>query len=233
MLLTALLWVLPAAVLADKDEEEGADSAEEGKAGEADPWEAPPEDEEAPPGAPVEAPKESMRGDGRPLQLGLAIGYGFETEKSKYGSDPYGFGAGLRAGYTLDMGVFVGFASTYFLGSTQGDDNIGGVVRPAVENSVSALMIGFELGYDVWLGPVIFRPSAELGVLLTFSSYDVRTGLASTRGGMYISPGATVLVPIGEFYLGGDGRLPLAVGEGQSTFTIMAIGGLRFDTKLF
>jgi hypothetical protein len=231
---TAIFLVLsvlavPSLVLADDDDDDATDTANSGSS---DPWERPPEEKEA---APDEASSKASKafGDGRPLQVGLALGYGFETEKNRYGAHPYGFAGGLRLGYTLDIGVFFGLSTTYFLGSSN-DGRTAAVVAPVIENSVSAWLMNLELGYDLWFGPIIFRPSVELGLALTFVGYDQLTGGSSTRGGMVLLPGAALIYPFDDLYLGGDMRLVMPIGDSaQGTITAMVVGGMRFDTILF
>ena len=231
-LMLSLLFVSGTALAEDEDSKDSGSDSEAG--GGSDPWERPPPDEAPPAGEGREAAAKEDKafGDGRPLQVGLAVGYGFETEGNQFGAHPYGLGGGLRAGYTLDMGVFVGLSTTYFLGSSADGPPLGLAAAP-IDNSVSAWIIDLEIGYDLWLGPLIFRPSAEIGTVLTFLSYDQRTGGSGTRGAMVIGPGATLIYPMGEFYLGGDMRIILPMGEGQGTVTLMGVTGLRFETKLF
>ncbi|MDD9943733.1 MAG: hypothetical protein OXU20_22010 [Myxococcales bacterium] len=229
ILLVLLTLTSPGAALAEDDDDDEVDSAESSSE---DPWERPPEEEEEAPGKGA-AGAGTPFGDGRPLQVGLALGYGFETEKNRYGAHPYGFAGGLRAGYTLDIGVFVGLSTTYFLGSSN-DGATAAVVSRVIENSVSAWLINLEVGYDLWFGPVIFRPGAEIGMALTFVGWDQLTGASSTRAGLVLVPGASLIYPFDELYLGGDMRLIMPVGDSaQGSVTAMVVGGMRFKTKLF
>lgn len=201
---------------------------------EPDPWERPPKDEEPAPKAKPAPAVSTPSGDGRDLQLGLAIGYGFESATGDYAAHPYNLGFGLRLGYTLDMGLFIGLGGTYYLGGTQENTTSVGVAGASQENTINALTIAPEVGYDVWLGPIVLRPSVEIGALITFQSNDANfSGQASSDGAMYLGPGFTVLVPLDEYYLGGDGRFVIPIGEGDGTFALSVVGGLRFDTDLF
>lgn len=201
---------------------------------EPDPWERPPKDEEPAPKAKPVARVATPAGDGRDLQIGLAIGYGFQTSAGSYAENPYGLGFGLRLGYTLEMGLFVGLGGSYFLGGTQDNNTVAGSPSAQDSNSISALTFGPEIGYDAWLGPVIVRPSLEIGGLITFQSNDTNfSGQTSSDTAMYLAPGVTVIVPMDEFYLGGDGRFVIPIGEGDGTFALLLVGGLRFDTDWF
>jgi hypothetical protein len=190
-------------------------------------WEKPPAEQEKPAAPPVTAPVEKPDGDGRPWSVGLLVGWGFKTDRQTggLGADPYGFAAGIRGGYSLDMNLYVGLFYTYFLGSSQTGEQAR-VIGGPVTTTANYMQFGAEVGYDWWVGPVIVRPSLELGVALAFT--DV-TGASRREGSFLIGPGLTIVHPWDMFFLGGDGRFEIATGDGVSAFQLAATGGLRFE----
>ncbi len=126
------------------------------------------------------------------VSFGGMLGYGF--------GDQYGVGLGAKGGYTFPNRVYVGGNLNYHFGTSQDFlDN----------NTVSSTtwFLGPEAGYDFGVGPVILRP--VVGVGMGFNTNTVQGTLANTddtRVRPYIAPGASVHYPIGNFFVGGDGR---------------------------
>ena len=191
-------------------------------------WERPPPDEEPPPQEEVKPKRALMPPDGRPLQVGLGLVYGLETEaRPRQGVNSYGLGFALRGAYTLDFGLSVGVTSAFFLGGTVEQ---GSGTGQALEGaSVNSFMFGAEAGYDLWFGSFLLRPSVELGSILTFSSRDSATEGGRTWFSLYFGPGLTGLFMLSEsLYIAGDFRIPLAMSDADSTMTFTVTGGLRF-----
>lgn len=211
----------------DAEGDEKSEDAEE-EFVEPDSWERPPEEEEKPP---PEAPKpveKEVVGDGLPISAGLLLGWGLKTDRrtADYGADPYGLSAGLRGGYSLDMGVYVGAYYIWYLGSSsegQGSARTGGAFA---ESSASYMHFGAEVGYDAWIGPVIIRPSLMLGMALALLSRD---GVHDTVGDLVLGPGITMVHPFDEFFIGGDLRGSIVTGDGVSAVSLFATGGMRFQ----
>lgn len=197
---------------------------------EPDPWERPPADDEPPPKKEQQVIEDDPNPpDGRRLQLGLALGYGIETEKMINGANAYGLGFGIRGGYTLDMGMFVGLSSSYYLGSTVEDTATGAA---SLGVGVSAFTLGVEAGYDVWTGDsFLLRPSAELGLVVQSSGADAALPGGRSLTTAYLAPGVTFLMPFVElFYVGVDARLLIAFGDdGDGTLALSLVGGSRLD----
>lgn len=192
---------------------------------EPDAWERPPEEEKAPP---KEAPKavDETPALENPISIALLLGYGFKTDRrtGDLGADPYGFMAGLRGGYTFDFMLYAGLYFNYYFGSSQS----GGGERTVSTNSTttaSYMQFGAEVGYDVVAGPVLFRPSLEIGMALGLTD---ETGTTTTVNDMMLGPGFTLLYPIDEFFIGGDLRGAIVLGDGASGVTAAATGGMRF-----
>lgn len=202
-----------------KTSEETEEKAEDDYS-EPDPWERPPADPEpAPKPKPKAIEADPNPPDGRPIQIGLLVSYGFEIENPDYYAHPYGLGFGLQGGYTFDFGLFVGLSTSYYLGSS--GDQFG---------AVSTWLLGAEVGYDWWITDgALFRPSAQIGANFTFLEKDPALDGGRSFAGTYFAPGISLLFPFAEsFYIGGDARIPMAFSNGNGSFTLAVTGGLRF-----
>jgi hypothetical protein len=191
-------------------------------------WEKPPVEQEKPAAPVVVAPVEKPDGDGKPWSAGLLLGWGFKTDRQTagLGADPYGFAAGIRGGYSLDFNLYVGLFYTFYLGSSQtgSQARVIGVPKTTTANY---MQFGAEVGYDWWVGPVVIRPSLQIGAALGFT--DV-TGVSRRELDMLLGPGLTVVHPWDMFFIGGDARFAIATGStGASAFLLALTGGLRFE----
>lgn len=209
---------------AEEEQAEEPPPAEE-EVAEPDAWERPPMEEKAPPKE-APPPVEEKLGDGKQISVGLLLGYGFKTDRQTggLGVDPYGLMAGLRGGYTFDFALYAGAYFKYFLGSS-GTTGSGRIATESRDVHASYMQFGLEAGYDLFAGPVILRPSLELGMALAFSDAD---GTTRSVGDLMFGPGVAVLYPFDDLFLGGDLRGSLVTGDGVSGVTIAANGGMRF-----
>ncbi len=138
------------------------------------------------------------------------LGYGFK--------DGLNLGLGVRGGYTLPMNVYIGGTFVYHLGKSEGGAD------------VNLFYVGPEGGYDIPAGPVVVRPYLGLGV----ASAKVTSDLSAFGGGKIsdsssrfaVWPGATVLYPLGNAFVGGDARF-LIVSD-FNAFSLFATGGYQF-----
>ena len=107
----------------------------------------------------------------KPWSAGLLVGWGFETDRRSalLGADAYGLGFGLRGGYTLDMNLYAGAFAMYYLGGSQTGSNAN-TADLTTSTSSSALLCGVEVGYDWWIGPLIVRPSLQIGPFIGFTN---------------------------------------------------------------
>jgi hypothetical protein len=148
---------------------------------------------------------------------GALLGYGFK--------DGVGLGLGVRGGYTLPMNLYLGGTFVYHLGKSES--------TPFGDVSTHIYYFGVEGGYDIYAAPVVIRPYLGLGAAtasatvpggsfggLSFPS----TSVSDTKIGFW--PGATVLYPIGNAFVGGDARF--LVVDKFNTFSLFATGGLQF-----
>jgi hypothetical protein len=191
-------------------------------------WERPPEEKEKP-AAPPAPPPEKPKGSDRPISAALFAGWGFKTDRqtNNIGSaaDPYGIGAGLRGGYSFDFHLYVGVYFQYFIGSSETGTSQA-INTPKVDSSASYMQFGAEAGYDWWVGPVIVRPSLEIGEALAFASIG---SVKRTVGDFMVGPGITVVHPWDNLFLGGEGRFLIVTGDGTSAFLLAATFGMRFE----
>jgi hypothetical protein len=154
--------------------------------------------------------------DDRHGSVAALLGYGFDFN----GDDdlnPFGLGVGVRGGYTLDSGVYLGGQFVFFGGDS--------ATVLAVKRTANIVTLGLEAGYDFWVDPVIVRPSLGMGVAFTNESVG---GVDSDYSSVYFAPGATVIYPIGQFFVGGDARLWLVTGDTRTGLSILATGGITF-----
>jgi hypothetical protein len=195
-------------------------------------WERPPAEQEkpaAPPPKPVEKPK----GSDRPISVALFAGWAFKTDRQVQfvgaSADPYQFGGGLRGGYSFDFHLYIGAYFSYYIGSsvtgTPQQVNTGTATSRA-----SYMQFGTEVGYDWWVGPVIVRPSLELGWALAFTSFTgVGMTTQKTVGDFMVGPGLAIVHPWDNVFLGGEGRFLIVTGDGVSAFLLAATFGMRFE----
>lgn len=132
--------------------------------------------------------------------------------------DGYGLGFGGRAGYTLPGRVYVGGIVGYHIGNTAESQGV------SVSNKT--WYFGPEAGYDLGVGKVLVRPVLGLG--LGFRNQNVtgadgaavaaNTSSSETDTRIYVSPGASVIYPIGNFFVGGDTRAMLMKGDNSILF---------------
>jgi hypothetical protein len=195
---------------------------------EPDTWERPPVEDEKPPAPPPPVETETRAGNDLPWSVGLLAGWGFKTDRrtANFGADPYGLGAGLRGGYSLDVQLYVGLFVIYYLGSSE-TGNAARTNDPTITATASYLQIGAEAGYDWWVGPVMVRPSLLIGPAIAFTDNPQLPRSSVTS--LMLAPGLTVVHPIDEWFIGGDLRGTIVTGNGVSDVLLAATAGLRFN----
>jgi hypothetical protein len=192
---------------------------------ESDEWERPPADPEKPP--PVAAKEEpKIVGDGKHFSVAAVVGWGFLTDRKvdRFGADPYRLELGVRGGYSFDSQLYLGLFYSYYIGETRS----GKTAQTGLMTTSSAyyMQFGAEVGYDWWVGPVVVRPSMQVGAALGFTT---KLNSPSPIGSVMFGPGLTILKPFDAFFLGGDLRGIIVTGDGSSAFAVGANGGLRFE----
>jgi hypothetical protein len=132
--------------------------------------------------------------------------------------DAYGLGFGGRAGYTLPGRVYVGGIVGYHIGNT--------AESQGVEIKNRTWYFGPEAGYDLGVGKVLVRPVLGLGLGFRHQAVSGADGAAvaantsatETDARVYVAPGASVIYPIGNFFVGGDSRTMIMKGNNTMTF---------------
>jgi hypothetical protein len=192
---------------------------------EPDAWERPPEEEKAP-SKPEAAPVDTTPPIERPISVALLLGYGVKTDRQTggLGADPYGLTAGVRGGYTFDFRLYAGVYFNYYLGSTESGTN-DRFNSTETETSASYMQFGAEVGYDVEAGPVMFRPSLQIGMAIALTD---KTTTTTSVNDLMFGPGITLLYPMDEFFIGLDLRAALVMGDGVSAFVPALTAGMTF-----
>jgi hypothetical protein len=192
---------------------------------ESDEWERPPADPEKPP--PVAVKQEAkVVGDGKHFSVAAVVGWGFLTDRKvdRFGADPYRLELGVRGGYSFDSQLYLGAFYSYYIGQTrEGKSAQTGLMTTS---SAYYMQFGAEVGYDWWVGPVVIRPSMQVGAALGFTT---KLNSPSPIGSVMFGPGLTVFKPFDLFFVGGDLRGVIVPGDGSSAFAVAANAGLRFE----
>jgi hypothetical protein len=212
-------------IKADNEAAAEASKPEKEAISEPDAWEKPPVEEEKPKPKPMVA-GEVKKGDGRNIDIGLLVGWGFETSKY-FATDPYQLGFGIHGAYAFDNHVVIGLGYEYFIGSS----NTAAVIGPnVVSTSANYMFAHAEVGYDVWLGRWILRPSFWLGMAIGTQNPPMASGTSGVELAVLLGPGLTLHRLLGDsgWFIGADGRLNLIAGQGNSAIVLYATFGHRF-----
>ncbi|HKU39491.1 MAG TPA: hypothetical protein VJR89_15135 [Polyangiales bacterium] len=205
--------------------------ADEEPVGEPDAWERPPKDEEKPK-AVAAAKAEAPVGDGRTIEVGLTPGFGFKAGDADWSTslNPFGIGAGIRGGYSLDTRWYIGAGFIYHLGESDTlNANTPGAPTTAVISVRQNYMLAFaEGGYNAWLGNVIVRPSMWLGMGFAVVDPYLNTGGVHTVTDFLFAPGLSIIDVLDGWYIGGDGRWVFITGDGAKAIDLFLLIGLRF-----
>ncbi len=198
---------------------------------EPDAWERPPMEEEKPKPKAVEKTEEPY-GDGRRIEIGLAPAFGFDTGKADWNTtlNPYFFGLGLRGGYELDMKLFLGAGFVYHLGeSAKLVANTPGAMTAGVRDARQNYMLAFvEVGYDIWAGDLIIRPSMWLGMGFAIVDPYLTTNGVKTVSDFMFAPGLNLIYVMDGIYIGGDARYVAVTADGVQGIDLFFLIGLRF-----
>jgi hypothetical protein len=118
---------------------------------------------------------------------------------------PLGFGIGGRGGVSIG-GLYAGVDVIDYLGATS---TCGGCSEPAgaqaLQQSRSALLYGFQGGYNFRFSAVTIRPQLGLGNFRLSSSYgNPPPGSGTSSNYFYLEPGVAWLVSLGMVFVGVD-----------------------------
>lgn len=137
-----------------------------------------------------------------------------------------GFGGGLRAGYVLVRGMYVGGTFIYHTGESRN------VAAGKIEGGL--WYGGIELGHQVAAGPVLIRPYAGLGYADVTLKAPINNQPVDASGGkVALWPGVTAVLPItASIFAAADARYVAVFGvdnlASASGFTFGLSGGAKF-----
>jgi hypothetical protein len=165
------------------------------------------------------------------------LGAGFALDDTTGDVNALGFGLGLRGGYTLEK-WFVGARLMAFLG--------GSTQIPTGELAMSTWLLAADLGYNFDFAGMLLQPGLALGVAVrdvagppTFagatSGVVIDGADSDSDGGLYIAPGASLIVPLSMLFgdldwvfVGGDARLHFVLGDtSYGGFELLINAGIR------
>lgn len=161
-----------------------------------------------------------------PVDVEVGARAGVATKPDSGGASPFGLGFGGRAGLSF-FHVYAGLSGIHYFGSSSDLLTPHGVVT----SQYSSTLIGLEVGYSITLGPkVLIRPQLGIGNA-SFAFSD-----AASQSHLYLEPGVTALLLLGNLYLGADANILAVPGieqgdRGTRTYaSLTAHGqiGLRF-----
>jgi len=178
--------------------------------------------------------------------LGIVLGLGSSFDHIPGNINALGLGFGLRGDYKLSDSWLIGGRALYYFGSS-GETSEG-------RSSASTWVIAADLAYVLPFDFITLAPELALGILMrdvtNTPTLNLRTQSSSssgadddqTQGGLYISPGVRLLVPLrlfdrdlDRFYAGCDVHLDFVLGsrgaDGSNFrrgFQFLLHAGLRF-----
>jgi hypothetical protein len=142
------------------------------------------------------------------VQAGLLAGYGVHGDPNFLG-----VGLGFRVGYAMPSNLYIGGTFIYHLGSSQ---DYGTSILGDESVKFGIYYFGAEVGYDLYLGPVILRPMAGIGLATAHASVCLGGTCASGTGSsnLYIAPGAVLMFPVtSSIFIGADVRYLIVTGS--------------------
>jgi hypothetical protein len=117
---------------------------------------------------------------------------------------PLGFGIGGRGGASI-LGLYAGIDVIDYLGATAVCDSCSSPPGQIVKQSRSALLYGFEAGYNFKFSLVTIRPQLGLGNFRLSSGYgDPTPGPSAISNSFYFEPGVVALVSLGVLFVGAE-----------------------------
>lgn len=146
------------------------------------------------------------------LEAEANIGSGFTST--------YGLGFGGRLGYTLQPGVYVGGAITYYQGKS--------ISTPNGSASNSATWVGGEVGYKFFPGNAHWemRPYVFAGPAIVRTARGGVFPVEETTTRFGVQPGLFGAYHFGNAYFSAEGRYH--VTPSPAAFTLLAGAGLSF-----
>jgi len=160
--------------------------------------------------------------------LGAQFEYGIWTGNGDV--NLYGPGIGVRGGFTLDPGIYLGANFDYFFGQENSAAGLGA----SGSSRVNVYDFMGEIGYDFWVHPAgILRPKFGIGLGIAKSSACVDVGGASacnthSENGLAIAPGLQYLHFFSSLYLSLEARYQTVSIDGPDPSAFILGVGLGF-----
>ena len=172
------------------------------------------------------------------LEVGAKVGGG-TNPLSGESPNPLGLGIGGRAGLAF-AGIYGGVALMYYVGESQ---NVSSALG---SGSISdhVLMYGFEGGYSLYFLDKLLTIRPQIGVgnfTISVSGSGSVSGIgfsgSNSANNLYLEPGVTALISIGQWFVGADANVLILPGitdpggtssSTDTAFTLHAQGGVKF-----
>ena len=142
--------------------------------------------------------------------------------------NPLGFGLGARAGVSI-LGFYGGVSFMDYLGTSR--------VNQGVTDSLKSVLYGVEVGYNIGVPLLTFRPQLGIGNYTQSESLSgTPTGEPSaptthySANSLYLEPGVTGLLSFGLWIVGADANLLYLPGVSNPQAALTAHGqvGMKF-----
>ncbi len=158
------------------------------------------------------------------IEIGARAGVG--TKPDSRTASPFGLGLGGRGGVSF-LHFYGGLSAIHYFGSSTDLPTASGTVS----SQYSSTLIGVELGYSITIIPkLLLRPQLGIG------NASLSFGDNHSHDHLYLEPGVTALLLLGNLYLGVDANLLAVTGvptgdnetKTYAALTAHAQIGLRF-----
>jgi hypothetical protein len=160
-----------------------------------------------------------------PVDIELGARGGVGTKPDSGAASPFGLGLGGRGGVSI-FHFYGGLSAIHYFGSSTDLPTAGGTIN----SHYSSTLLGVELGYSITIIPkLLLRPQLGLGnASLAFGN--------TSHDHLYLEPGVTALLLLGNLYLGADANILAVTGiptgdnetKTYASLTVHAQIGLRF-----
>ncbi len=160
-----------------------------------------------------------------PVDIEVGARGGVGTRPDSGTASPFGLGLGGRGGVSI-FHFYGGLSAIHYFGSSTDLPN----ARGTINSQNSSTLLGVELGYSITIIPkLLLRPQLGIGnASLSFGD--------TSHNHLYLEPGVTALLLLGNLYLGADANLLAVTGiptgdnetKAYAALTAHAQIGLRF-----
>jgi hypothetical protein len=154
----------------------------------------------------------SARAQSGPATRAFTLDRGSFSGGPEYGSNDLNLGLGVRGGYTLTQGIYLGIAADYYFGTSE-EATLPGA--GSIKSSAHGWDLLGDVGYDFGVTPnVVIRPFGGFGIFGASGEVcsatpgaPTTTCVSSSASKGVGSFGGLALVELGSLNLGGELRL--------------------------